>query len=370
VPFEIDFLPVGNGDRSGDAIAARYEAGGTYKTIVYDGGTKESGEALVQHVRRYYGTDYVDDVVNSHPDNDHASGLSVVLDELRVGTLWMHRPWNYSHIILDYFKDGRISSESLKQRLQEKMRAAYELERTAQAKRISIKEPFQGEQIGPFHVLSPAREWYVHELIPAFEKSPEQKAVEAAAARQVAYGLLKSFTEAAKKGLTWVTEQWTGELLREDVETSAENESSVILYGYMEQEQEGIVLTGDAGVRALTVASDYLEKHNVSAPQHVKFIQVPHHGSRHNVSPSTLDRLLGPKLLLPTDDLSKVAYVSASAESKTHPRKMVTNAFIRRGARVIATQGEAKRYYRGMPTRDGWGPATPLTFANQVEAWE
>ena len=370
MPFEIDFLAVGSGERSGDAVAIRYEADGAYRVIVYDGGTKESGQRLVEHILRYYGTDYVDHVVNSHPDNDHASGLSVVLEELRVGTLWMHRPWNYSHIILDYFKDGRISSESLKQRLQDKMRAAYELETIAASRQIPVKEPFQGENIGLFHVLSPAQDWYVHSLIPAFEKSPEQKAAESAARHLATYPLLKSITEAAKRGLTWVAEHWSGELLRDDVETSAENESSVILYGYMQQEGEGIILTGDAGTQALTAAADYLERNNVSAPEHVKFIQVPHHGSRHNVSPSTLNRFLGPKLLAPPLSASKIAYVSASAESTTHPRKMVTNAFMRRGAQVIATRGQDKCYSRGTPGRPGWRPVTPLAFFDKVEGWE
>ena len=53
---EIDFLPVGNGDKSGDAIAVRYGYPGNYKVMVYDGGTKESGEALVEHIRKHYGT--------------------------------------------------------------------------------------------------------------------------------------------------------------------------------------------------------------------------------------------------------------------------------------------------------------------------
>lgn len=370
MPFEIDFLPVGAGERSGDAIAIRYSINGRYRIMVYDGGTKESGQALVDHIRTYYGTDYVDDVVNSHPDNDHASGLSIVLNQLRVGTLWMHRPWNHSHLICDYFRDGRITDVSLIRRLQEKMRAAYELEQIAQGKEVEIREPFQGDQIGHFRVISPARDWYVHELIPAFEKSPEIKLTERLLGRAEPSGLLKTLAEAARKGLTWVTERWDLELLRENVETSAENESSVILYGYMPEDREGLLLTGDTGVRGLTAAADYLEKNNVSAAQHVNFIQVPHHGSRHNVSTSTLNRLVGPKLVLPTQASTKVAYVSASAESKTHPRKMVTNAFMRRGARVIVTRGEHKCYSRGMPGRTGWSPATPLTFSDQVEGWE
>ena len=77
--FEIDFLPVGNGESSGDAIAVRWGTPSGYQILVYDGGTRESGAALVDHVQQYYGTRRVDHVVSSHPDGDHASGLSVVL---------------------------------------------------------------------------------------------------------------------------------------------------------------------------------------------------------------------------------------------------------------------------------------------------
>lgn len=366
MPFEIEFFPVGNGDRSGDAIAVRYGQPGEYTIIVYDGGTKESGTKLVEHIKKYYQTDYVDHVVCSHPDGDHASGLSVVLEELYVGTLWLHRPWHYSQIILDYFKDGRITSDSLKSRLQEKMSAAYQLEQLAEENGIEIREPFQGDQIGAFYVLSPERGWYVHELIAAFQKSPDQKTAEATYRAAV----LKSLIEAAGKAITWAAEKWEIELLREDVETTAENESSVILYAYMEDSKQGILLTGDAGTQSLTRAVDYLDSCNVSASQHIKFIQVPHHGSRNNVSSSVLDRILGPRLPSNPTEYGKVAFVSSSKESTTHPRKMVVNAFMRRGAKVIATQGSTKRHSRGMPDREGWTAATPLKFSNQVEAWD
>lgn len=56
VGFEIDFLPVGEGERSGDAIAFRYGLPGSYRVMVVDGGTKASGEKLVEHIRLHYGT--------------------------------------------------------------------------------------------------------------------------------------------------------------------------------------------------------------------------------------------------------------------------------------------------------------------------
>jgi beta-lactamase superfamily II metal-dependent hydrolase len=370
VAFEVDFLPVGDGKKSGDAIAVRYGQPGAYTIMIYDGGTQNTGSDLVTHVRQYYGTSYVDHVVNSHPDRDHSSGLSVVMEELQVGTLWMHRPWQYSSVILDYFKDGRITSQSLRDRLQDKMSAAYNLEQIATKRNITIKEPFQGLKIGSFFVLSPDQNWYVHELIADFQKSPEQKMSEAAIAKDsVKLSFLKTAVEAAKKEVTkWVPENWGLELLREDEETSAENDSSIILYAYMEDYRRGIILTGDAGVKGLTKALDYLDSHGVSASTHIKLYQIPHHGGRHNVSTSVLDRLVGPRLATKLAEPEKVAIASASKDSD-YPRNMVRNAFLRRGAKVAATKGTTVRYHYGMPDR-GWSAASFLEFSPQVESWE
>lgn len=126
--YEIDFLPVGD-STSGDAIAMRWWSGewskDKQKVMVIDGGTKESGQKLVKHIKRYYKTDYVNYVVNTHPDQDHASGLTEVLENLKVGELWMHRPWEYAEEIVDFandpnspFKiDGRTTINSLKKKI-------------------------------------------------------------------------------------------------------------------------------------------------------------------------------------------------------------------------------------------------------------
>ena len=361
--YEVDFLPVGNGDTSGDAIAVRWqEANGSYKVLIYDGGTKESGQQLVNHVRKHYQTNRVDYVVNSHPDGDHASGLSVVLENLEVGELWMHRPWNYSPVILDYFHDGRITDQSLAERLQTKMRAAYELETLAVKKGIPIYEPFQAASIGPFWVLSPRKDWYVHDLIPAFEKSPVQKSGKVAND-----GIAALFAEALQKAKDWASEHWNIELLREDVETSAENESSVILFA--DFDGQGVLLTGDAGIRALTEAANCADFNSIDLPARTKFVQVPHHGSRHNVSTSVLDRVVGLRKAANDGQFDKWAFVSAGKESKSHPRKMVTNAFLRRGAKTYATKGISISHGQGMPNR-GWSPAPALGFSTEVEPWE
>jgi hypothetical protein len=64
------------------------------------------------------------------------------------------------------------------------------------------------------------------------------------------------------------------------------------------------------------------------------------------------------------------AFVSAPKEDDMHPRKIVLNAFMRRGGRVIATQGNHAIYYGGFPKRNGYGDATPLSFATSVEEYD
>lgn len=358
--YEIEFLPVGENSKNGDAIAIRYGYPGDYKVMVIDGGTKDSGEKLVNHIQTFYGTTFVDYVVNTHPDKDHASGLTVILEKLEVGELWMHLPWEHSTTICDLFKDGRITDNSLSERIKENLNAAYCLYELAVEKKIKINEPFEGDKIGEFTVLSPNKEWYLNELLPYFPGMPETKANEV-------FELLRSFQEAArsaiKKVINYIKETWSEETLKEDVSTSERNESSVILHSKLVNTE--VLLTGDAGIRALNKSVDYAKTIGVDL-KNCKFIQVPHHGSRHNVSPSILDKIVGP-ILEEGTPANKSAYVSTSKGAEDYPRRSVSNAFKRRGANVHATNGLTKRYSSNMPERIGWTKAEPLPFYDEVE---
>lgn len=75
--FEVDFLPVGDGSRSGDAIAMRFTRPdtGSLAHVIIDGGYEDDGDALVEHFTNVYGVKYVDLVVLTHPDADHRGGI-------------------------------------------------------------------------------------------------------------------------------------------------------------------------------------------------------------------------------------------------------------------------------------------------------
>jgi hypothetical protein len=64
------------------------------------------------------------------------------------------------------------------------------------------------------------------------------------------------------------------------------------------------------------------------------------------------------------------AIVSAPKDDANHPRKMVLNAFLRRGAPVRSTQGNLYRYYRGMGQRVEMKPAEVFDFFDKVEAYD
>lgn len=361
--YEIDFLPVGNGDRSGDAIAIRYDIQGGYKIMVVDGGTKESGKKLVEHIKKYYSTDYVDYVLNTHPDQDHASGLTEVLENLKVGELWIHRPWLYVDKIVECVdnsgtRDKRTTIQSIKDRFQlEYYKYAKELENIAKEKGIKINEPYENCMIGEFRVLSPNKEWYLYDLIPNSDKTQEIQSVKNTSANFLKLGLEKLFCVGETLGF---------ETLRNDDKTSRENESSVILYANFNN--QGILLTGDAGNEALQNAYNFAKNIDINISQNLKFIQIPHHGSRRNVSPKVLNQIIG--AIGQKDEDSIIAFVSVGKDDTKHPRRVVTNAFIRRGCKVIETKGNTIHHHRNMPEREGWTTATPTKFFNEVESYE
>lgn len=364
--YEIDFLPVGEGEKSGDAIAMRLgnltgQRSDQY-VVVVDGGFSETGEKLVAHIRQYYRTDLVDLVVSTHPDDDHSCGLRVVIEKLRVRKLWLHRPWRHSTYIRGLFTDGRVTASGISDRLKRSLETASELDRIAEARGIPIEEPFSDTHgtTGPIRVLGPSLAYYC-ELLPNFRGlTPGGKAIES-------FSRLQELLRAAGEKIRSVLENWGVETLTDPPEdaTTAENNSSVVLL--LPTDDKFLLLTGDAGVPALTRATDFAETALRVDLKCSRYCQVPHHGSRRNVGPTLLDRILGPRRS--QEDYDKTAFVSAAKDGNhKHPAKKVVNAYKRRGAQVYATQGSTKwQHSSDAPARSDFTAATPLPFFTEVE---
>ena len=348
--FEIDFHPVGDGEKGGDAITIQYgRLNSIYnfsqKVIVIDGGTLVSGEKIVEHIKNVYNTNTVDLIINTHPDNDHCSGLREVVNNLTVKEIWMHRPWLSSREYLNMFKDGRITTNSLKQKLKDALNIVSEIEIIAKNKRIILKEPFTGLTFdnGIITILGPTENFY-KKLLPQFQSTPEP------ANKNV---LSKAFS-AVKNTIQMIAETMHIETLDESGETSPENNSSVIsLFSYTGQK---ILFTGDAGIPALQQVIDIANYNNITLND-LQVLQIPHHGSKRNVSPSILNSIK-----------AEGAYISCPRKGDPkHPAKKVTNALIRRGMKPFHTKGDILCRRHNTLQRTDYSTAIPIPFYNQVE---
>lgn len=60
----------------------------------------------------------------------------------------------------------------------------------------------------------------------------------------------------------------------------------------------------------------------------------------------------------------------STADNHDYPRKMVVNAFLRRGVEIFATKGYIVRHNDGMDYRYGWSAVEPEQFLEKVEDWK
>jgi hypothetical protein len=358
--FEIDFLKV-EAKESGDAIALRYRINGITSIHVVDGGFEETGEHVIEHIRKYYGNSpTVNSVVATHPDGDHLVGLRTVLEELDVRELWMLRPWLYAGEIIRRFKNVSALAYLI-HALKEAYPNVLALEEIAERKGIPIREPFQGAVIGAFRVLAPTKAHYL-DLVVNSEKTPDN--IEGTK-RATALSVTEMFARAAKRVASFVRAVW-GEEVFSDEDISAENKMSVIQYAVLCGQK--ILLTADAGIESFAQAAVYAPSIGLSLPG-IEVFQAPHHGSRRNVCTEMLDEWLGPRLESQRPDGQQRfnALINSAKLDPDHPRKAVIRALIHRGGRVVATEGRDIQMQKNAPGRQGWSAVSGEPYPEEQE---
>lgn len=354
--FEIDFLDV-EAKKSGDAISIRYELDGKTVIHVVDGGYIDTGVKLKNHINEYYeNPKIIDRVIVTHPDGDHANGLRTILEEFSVKELWMLRPWQYADELLPRFAKFK-SKENLIKRLREIYSSIDVLEEIALRKKILIKEPFQGSSIGAFTVMAPTKARYL-DLVVQSERTPEPAATEKQGLEALSESILT-------KAISLLRALWGQEAFSSE-ETSSENEMSVVQYANLCDQR--ILLTGDTGRQGLKEAADYAPVIGLILPGINRF-QVPHHGSRRNVSTELLDQWLGHKLAIKPEPGKGTftAIISSAKADEDHPRKAVVRAMIHRGANVYTTEGNSIRSSKNAPDRNGWNSAKVEEYPDEQE---
>jgi beta-lactamase superfamily II metal-dependent hydrolase len=344
VTYVIDFLAVENEDsdstKSGDAIAMQFLVPGESRprVVVIDGGYTPIGQQLVDHIKTHYGTTHVDLVVSTHPDVDHINGLKTVLEQCSVGELLMHLPQlrrpHDAHNLSNY-------------------EAIIDLYDLAREKGIPVAEPFTGVErfSGTIRILGPSELRY--------EELLDQMITEAVDGVEKARYAFSSSSNvllaAGRRVLDKVLTYFPIETLGDDDDASPRNQSSAITL--LDVDDRRLLFTGDSGIASLDMAADYYEATVGTFPtQPLSFFQAPHHGSKHNLGKTVLNRILG----APGSAFgSPTAFISSAKASEKHPSPKVTNALGRRGAKVFVTEGKGI-CHGAWAGRSGWSPSTPV----------
>jgi len=329
--YEIDFFAVGDGERSGDAIALRYAIPGRTEPIVgvIDAGFLSNGEELVEHIPKYYGTDSVDFVLSTHPDEDHINGMGEVVRQLDVRCLLIHRPGQH----------GYSSNSGSK--------PAEELVKLAKAKGASVVEPFAGVSGygDSFVIAGPTKDFYEAMLAEQTTTIKEAAAPRLSLAQRF---VGTSVVKAVRRALSSFP-------IESDFDDAGgdnpRNNSSAILSLMIDDRH--LMFFGDAGVPAINHAMDHLD--TLSRTAFPRILVLPHHGSRHNLDLATIKRVLGGH----SSDRYGTAVASVSEESD-NPSPRVANAAGRRGYEVAVTRGQTFRYAHNAPPRPGWN--APVTI--------
>lgn len=335
----VRFFRVGNDTKGGDAILIElFDEGDNPFVILIDGGYTETGEKIYQHIKTKYNNPVIHLMVNTHPDIDHTSGLRTILenDDIEVKRIVMNRPWKDAGLKPEHFKDGRITKNSLAERLKDAFTMANDIECIAKKRRINVYRAFQGCNLLPdvLTVLAPTQASYKKFLL-ASQKTPES-IIDELNKKSYKKVELEEETYDESRKIPWF----------DDEDTSEVNQTSLVLSLHIGEEH--FLLTGDAGKASLTNALEFYENRDNSS-RDFTVVQLPHHGSRKNISPDILNRFSPESYIIscPPDGMNE-----------GHPSRRLINKIleIKNDSRIFITGEHNFVFHKGIDI-----DATPQT---------
>ena len=339
--FEIDMLDVKAADAFIIHAFINHNGYENEYVVLVDAGNEGDGKKILNHINTYYGQKYVDLAICTHCDSDHYGGFKELITEHKKSTssfeikqFWVHDP--YQHVDVDDVKYIRKN-----QTLKDRLNAAYafndgsNLLEMIDSARINREEPFAGLEYSPLNiiVLGPDKDYY-ESLIPDFRVDLDFKDEQS---DDVYEGINR---------LYYNTEDdfYSQTLEKANDDPSKVNQSSVIFV--FVPDNDIFLFTGDAGRESLkrVISAD-----NKGLLKNVKWMKVPHHGSKHNIN-STIISYFHPSL----------SYISTEKYGK-YANKSTVNALKKVGT-VYSTHRDRLSlwYHQGVPQRDGYSTATPL----------
>jgi beta-lactamase superfamily II metal-dependent hydrolase len=336
--LEIEMLSLGNAD----SILVTQWTNSNPVRVLIDGGNISDGEKVLTKLATL-GVTKLDHVVCSHPHDDHAGGLVAVLNSatINVGEFWMHLPWKHIDWQLLNASLSRAGKTKVSKIVLASLNTQVKLFKTVQERKIPCLEPFAGISIGPLFVCGPSIQFYTS-VLSEFSDFDRLTALDTALAAYDAKVINQDLLRNVSFGGRPLFDENNDELGGEP--TEPENDSSVVLYAAHGTHR--FLFTADAGVAALEEVRKCYKLDNLY------WMQIPHHGSRRNISKILIDYFK-----------PRVAFVSA-AGTDHHPRRKVVNAFKSVGSKVYSThyptELDLRQQVGNVPSLYGLKAATPL----------
>lgn len=337
--FVIDFVYVGDGD--GIVIWGRNPDEHDF-VFFLDGGNQEFGSTIVEHYKKWIKPYLYDKktiaFINSHPHADHINGLIEIVKELGDEMTWgiYNDPVKFiSEELRENIKQSALRNEDADiDHLYKSFQKIQELNDLCEQYNIEKKEAISDAfNYNEIKIVSPTREFYTAK-VQLFTNIDFLKKVD----------YTKSFSEVDE-----TLESLTPcDIVDKKNDASPENLSSTVIE-LVDSSNKRYLLTSDSGVESF----DDMEKNGFNT-ENLNFVQLPHHGSRRNISTNWIGKF-APKMFL----------ISAEGNKK-HPRKAVLSC-IKKNLPNCKTYSTHKNKgtisyttNRSIFPNRNWGSAEPL----------
>lgn len=373
---EIRWLGSESDKQSGDCILIRW---GTNlsdpdkRTVaVIDAGRSKKDCGRLTTELAEMSVDVIDYLIGTHSDTDHISQFKNLLDDssVGIGQLWLLNP--YDHID-DAYESGDPSVVAASANTVAQTMFHPQVD-NGDVEHINPRPGETKSHDGVLQVVGPSKDYYV-DLLPDIFTLEQLEAARADAINDIsALSVIatqnrKNFKklEAVRASAALAAEApsgsgepvWNEDQLGTGLGDATNNASVIILLTTPGGDQH--LFTGDAGVPAFDSAASAMENAGFNKSK-LRIFQLPHHGSKGNVSTELLNQLLGE----PIDDRTE-ADAAVDGKQRTciamcgkndpyHASGLVTDAVYRRGWAPYATDSNTIISHRWNPEkkkRDG-----------------
>lgn len=344
IDISIDMLSLGNADSI--TVWLKDDNNNSF-VILIDGGNKSQGGDVIKHLDKHIlpatGKTAPDLIICTHHDKDHIGGLIAVVEHYKnlIPEIWVNNPAEHIssyryQALKESFK--KKSAEKQYEVIMESLQNVDDFITLVDKYNIPRKPALYGQNKfnGIVKILGPSDAFY-KSLLPGMDNVEEYVSQEA----KYAYNSLfpNQNPDLLLEGVSPCP------IVDAENSTSATNNSSVILQ-ITARENKRFLFTGDAGVQAF----EDVETHD--SLDNLFWMQVPHHGSRRNLSSKLIDKMS-----------PKWALISAKGgKENKHPRLALVNCLKKHGAKVYSThKGGSKWHHIGnFPPRDGYSTAAEI----------